>query len=124
MTWWSHPEDAEARRLDRCIQGGGEGEAEDAARVYRVDDAVVPETRGGVVGMALGFVLGADWRFERFLLLRRRFAAAHLRQHHRGLLAAHHRDARVRPHEQETRVVGAAAHAVVAGTVAAADDEG
>ena len=39
-----------------------------------------------------------------------------------GLLAAHHRDARVRPHPELARRVGAAAHAVVAGAERAADD--
>src|SRR5699024_9337499 len=45
-------------------------------------------------------------------------------QHAGGLLAAHHADARVGPHPEEARAVGAAAHGVVAGTEAAADDHG
>src|SRR5262249_56337231 len=45
-------------------------------------------------------------------------------EHGCGLLTAHDRDARIRPHEQEARAVGAAAHAVVAGAVAATDDHG
>src|SRR5690606_17466356 len=50
--------------------------------------------------------------------------AAHGRQHARGLLAAHHADARVRPHPQEAGAIGAAAHGVVAGAEAAADHHG
>src|SRR5262249_44212323 len=46
------------------------------------------------------------------------------REHTRRLLAAHHRDAGVRPHPQEARSIGAAAHAVIAGAIAAADDHG
>ena len=48
--------------------------------------------------------------------------AAHGCQHGRCLLAAHHRDPGVGPHPQEARVVGAPAHAVVAGAEGAADD--
>ena len=44
--------------------------------------------------------------------------AAHDGEHAGELLRAHHRDAVVRPGEHEARVVGAAAHAVVAGAVA------
>ena len=40
-----------------------------------------------------------------------------------GLLAAHHGDARIRPHPQEPRRIGAAAHAVIAGAVGAADHD-
>src|SRR5205823_2633670 len=40
------------------------------------------------------------------------------------LFAAHHRDAAVGPGKDEARIVGAAAHAVVAGTEAAADHDG
>ena len=47
------------------------------------------------------------------------------RQQHAGrLLAAHDRDLGLGPHEQQARLVGPAAHAVVAGPVAAADDHG
>ena len=45
-------------------------------------------------------------------------------EHAGGLLAAHHGDAAVRPHRQEARRIGAAAHAVIAGAEAAADDDG
>ena len=43
---------------------------------------------------------------------------AHRQQHVGRLLAAHHRDAGVRPHPELARAVGAAAHAVVAGAEA------
>ena len=46
------------------------------------------------------------------------------REHAGRLLAAHDRDAAVGPHPQEPRLVGAAAHAVVAGAERAADDDG
>ena len=49
--------------------------------------------------------------------------APHGGEHARRLLAAHHRDARIRPGEQEARRIGAPAHAVIAGAVGAADDE-
>jgi hypothetical protein len=79
--------------------------------------------------MALLLVLLADRRLERLVVGRAPAPAlgldpflAQQAQHRRRLLAAHHRDARVRPHPEEARAVGAPAHAVVAGAVAAADD--
>ena len=45
-------------------------------------------------------------------------------QHAGRLLAAHDADARVRPHPQEARAIGTAAHRVVAGAETAADDDG
>src|SRR5262249_20823605 len=101
------------------------------AGVDRVDDAVVPDARGGIVGMALALVLLADRRLERFVIRGAPAAALRLRrlltkepQHARGLLAAHDRDARVRPHPKKARAIGAPTHAVVARAVAAADDAG
>src|SRR5262249_22241307 len=50
--------------------------------------------------------------------------AADLGEHVRRLLAAHHRDARIGPGPQEARIVRAAAHRIVAGAEAIADDDG
>src|SRR5436305_15254499 len=52
----SHPEDAVADGLQRCVRGGRQGQGQDPAGVQRVDDAVVPEPGGGVVGVALRLV--------------------------------------------------------------------
>src|SRR5690606_9867071 len=97
----------------------------------RIDDAVVPQARGGVPGAALVLVLLAHRGLEALLVLGAPLAAAgldrvaaHGGQHAGGLFAAHHADARVRPHPQEAGAVGAAAHRVVAGAEAAADDHG
>src|SRR3954471_20337688 len=60
----SHPKDAELRFLDRRVERGGDREAEQPARVGRVDDAVVPEPCARIVGMALALVLLADRRLE------------------------------------------------------------
>ena len=126
-----HPEYAEARVFDRGVERGRQRQAQHAARVGRGDDAVVPQARGGVVRMAFALVLLADGRLERVFLGRRPVAAARLDavaldggQHAGGLLAAHDRDARVGPHEQHARRIGAAAHAVVAGAERAADQHG
>src|SRR5207302_2728242 len=56
----SHPEDSELGLSDRRIEARRNGERQQAAGVERVDDAVVPKARAGVIRMALGFVLGAD----------------------------------------------------------------
>src|SRR3954467_9979117 len=92
----SHAEDAEVRRLLGRVARHREREAEDAARVRRVDDAIVPEARGGVIGVALALVLLADRRLELLLLVLRPGAllrldavAPHGGEHAGGLLAAH-----------------------------------
>src|SRR5947207_385493 len=72
--------------------------------------------------MALALVLVADWLLEFLLLLFRGEISPHGSEYARGLLAAHDRDARVGPHPQHARTVGAAAHAVIAGAEGAADD--
>src|SRR6185369_18077668 len=103
----SHPEHAEALFLDRRIERSGYGQAEDPARIGRIDHAVVPQARARIVRIALALVLIADWRLEcLFFFLAPGFArglepvAAHGREHARGLLAPHDADARVRPHPQ------------------------
>src|SRR4051794_27628836 len=81
--------------------------------------------------MRLALELVEDGLLERGLLFAGPRAAARLdavtldgRQHAGGLLRSHHADAGAGPHPQEARRIGAAAHAVVAGTIAAADDDG
>ena len=126
----SHPEHAELRRLDRRVQRGGERQRQHARVSRRVDDAVVPQPRGGVVGVALRLVLLADRRLERLLLLGAPRARPWPRCRRAGPWRARSPPAR-RPsremrafghiHRKRGRV-GAAAHAVVAGAEAAADD--
>ena len=123
--------DAVAHRVERGVAGGGEGEGEDGAGVDGVDDAVVPQARRGVVGVALLFVARPDGGFERFFLFSGPvfaacgfLVAAYGGEHGGGLFPAHDGDAGVRPHPQEARRVGAPAHAVVSGAEGAADDDG
>ena len=42
----------------------------------------------------------------------------------RSLLAAHHRDTRIRPHPELARPVASSAHAVISGPVRSANDHG
>jgi hypothetical protein len=42
----SHPEDAVADRLEWSASAGGEGLGEDVSGVARIDDPVIPKTRG------------------------------------------------------------------------------
>src|SRR4029453_4797077 len=64
----SHPEDAEPGRLGgRRVEPGSERKGAHGAGVHGIDHAVVPQARGGVIGMALLFVLLADRRLERFV---------------------------------------------------------
>ena len=49
---------------------------------------------------------------------------SHLSQHAGSLLAAHHGNTRIGPHEHKARVIGAAAHAVIAGPKRAANQSG
>src|SRR6476619_4760375 len=128
----SHPEDAVARRRQRCAaRSRREPQAEHSAGIGRIDNAVVPEPGGGVIRRALLLVLGANRRGERLLLLARPRATAGLdaipaygRQNGRRLFAAHDGNPGVRPHPQEAWVVRTAAHAVIAGAEGTADDDG
>src|SRR5665213_1438360 len=127
----SHAEHAEARLGNRYRKTCGQSQAEAHAGIGRVDDAVVPEPCGGVVGMPLLLVLGAYGCGKLRLFVCTPLTAPgadrvppHGRQHARRLLPAHDADARVRPHPQEARPIGAAAHGVIAGAEAAADDHG
>src|ERR1700758_5446425 len=74
----SHPEDAEFRRQDRRVQRRRERQAEYAARLRGIDHAVVPQSRGRVVGVTLRLVLRADGRLERLLFLRAPLSALRL----------------------------------------------
>lgn len=73
-------------------------------------------------------LLEAGFRFRnllrrRILKLAQRPRLAHVPQHARRRLAAHHADAAVGPAKQKARVVGAAHHAVVARAVADAVEQ-
>ena len=108
--------------------GGGECEAQadHVAGLGGLDDAVVPQARGRVIGIALLGELGPRRAIDLGDLgvvgARLQAAAPQVGQHGRGDVGAHRGDARVRPGEQEARVEAAAAHAVVAGAERAADD--
>src|SRR4051794_27683992 len=68
VSWWfidsSHAEDAPGGLLNEGVEGGGEAEAEDHARIFRGDDAIIPEAGGAVVGVALALVGVQDWLHE------------------------------------------------------------
>src|SRR5829696_6105146 len=65
----SHPEDAELGRADRLVHRRGQAKRQRHAGVDRVEDAVVPQARRCIVGMALAVVLLDDRLLERGLLL-------------------------------------------------------
>src|SRR5439155_5087937 len=94
-----HPEDAVADVLDRGVLRRGKPESEHRARVQRIDDAVVPKSRGRVVGRSLSLVALARRAFE-LLALGVPWEVAHHREHRRSLLAPHHADAGVGPHPE------------------------
>src|SRR5215469_8313038 len=129
--WPLHAEEPETRVLVRRVAHGCERERQDPPCLQRIDHAIVPEPRRSVVGMALALVLLANRLFESILLLGRPTAARSLElsalhggEHARGLLAAHHGDARVGPLKEKSRRVRAPAHGVIARAVAAPDDDG
>ena len=106
-------------------QAGGKAQRDDPAGVGGVDDAVVPQPRAGIIRMALALVTLADRSLERSFVGGAGEAARFDRgQHRRRLFAAHDADPGVRPHPQEPRRESATAHAVVAGTKAAAGNDG
>ncbi len=127
----SHAEHAEAGVWNWGVERGTQAQRQHATSICRVDDAVVPQSRGGVIRVALRFILSADGRLEGFLFLRAPAAALgldavapHGGEHAGRLFTAHHADAGVGPHPQLTRAIGAAAHAVVARAEGASDDDG
>src|SRR6478735_10281599 len=106
--------DAELHRLECAplrLVADGEAEREHAARVARIDQAVVEETAGGVERVALALEGGDDLSLERGepglvdrLALSRRAVAHHDLHRARGLLGAHHRGLGGRPGEDEARM--------------------
>ena len=52
-----HPEDGRRALAQRRVRAGAERQTDDAARVERIDHAVVPEAGSGVIGMPLTLVL-------------------------------------------------------------------
>src|SRR5688572_17105743 len=131
-TWWgfllfisSHPEDAVLRLGYGRVVGSGDRQGQREPGVERVDDAVVEQPGRRVVRVTLAVVLLPDRLFERLLLfLGGEAALLHGGQDRGRLLTAHHRQAGVGPHPQEAGRVAPAAHGVVAGAEAAADDDG
>src|SRR5215208_4436107 len=126
-----HSKDTEAGRFDRSVRGGGEAKSQNHPGIHRVYDTVVPEPGGRVVRVPFLLVLLEDGPLELLALLVRHLSALalevvllHGQEDVRGLCSAHDADAGVRPHPQEARRVGAAAHTVVAGSEGAANDHG
>src|SRR5262245_11598286 len=64
-------QDAEARLRDRRVKGGGDAQAQHSACLRRIDDAVIPQAGGAVIGVALFLILGEDRCLELLLFLRR-----------------------------------------------------
>ena len=107
-----------------------DSERERLSCVHRVQDAIVPEPGGGVVGRPFAFVLVEDRTADGLLLfgaerlaLARELVALHGGQHASGLLSTHDRDAGIGPHPEKARIVRASAHSVVAGAERAANDD-
>src|SRR6185312_15184710 len=115
----SHPEDAVGDGFQRGVGTYRKGKPDTRSGSSRIDDAVIPQAGGRIVGVALVLVLLADGRLERLLLIRRprltgrgQLLTAHGGQHRRSLLATHHRDPRIGPHPQEARRIGPPAHRI------------
>src|SRR5690606_37845233 len=126
-----HAEHAKAGVFNRGVQGGGQAQGQNAPGIRRLDDAVIPQTRSGVVGVAFMFVLFADGGLEGFFFLGAPALAtsfqaitAHGSQHAGRLLTTHDRDAGIGPEKQQARAEGSATHAVVTGTKGAAQNHG
>src|SRR4029453_2771420 len=65
-----HPEDAEPRPRDRRVQRSRQSQREGLPRLRRIEDDVVPETRGRVVGRTFALVLLDDRDSNGLFLLR------------------------------------------------------
>src|SRR6516165_2803967 len=117
----SHPEDAEAGRLYRGVEAGGNRQCQGHPRIDGVDDPIIPQSRARIIGMTLSFVLRTDRRLE-FLVGLAVCRPPYLRQYRGRLLTAHDRDPSIRPHPQKAWRISSPAHAVIAGAKAAADN--
>lgn len=112
-----HPKNAKLRvlRLNTPAQGRPQSESQIAPRLLRRDDAVVPDSRRREHGLT--FTLDSS--------LQLRIRVFPHRLHDRAeLLRAHDGNLRIRPHPQESWGEGSATHAIVARTVAGANDDG
>src|SRR5215813_2616879 len=119
------------RPLKRSLIGGRQRNRQNRSRLARINDSVVPEPRRREIDIRLFLYLVFE-HLLRHRLLRlvylnacagRRVAFDDV--HHAGeLLSAHHGDAVVGPGEDESRVVGATAHGVIARAVTPADHQG
>src|SRR5688500_479082 len=67
----SHSKDAEPRLRDRRVERSGEAQGQRLARPRRIQDAVIPQPRRGVVGGSFALVLLQDGRADVLLLFRR-----------------------------------------------------
>src|ERR1700761_1050408 len=118
----SHPEYAVGDRLQRCLAHNAKRQPEHGPGVRGVDHTVIPQPRCREERVALILVLRADGRFERLLLVGRHLSP-HGGQHRRGLFTAHHRGARVGPHQEEAGATRPAPQRIVARTVGPADHD-
>src|SRR5215472_12592229 len=85
--------------INRRVERGRDTEGEHPAHVDWINDAIIPQPRGCIVGMTLGLILLADGSFELFLLVLGPFLALRLQavtpdrgEDGSSLFTAHHRD--------------------------------
>src|SRR6185437_12256302 len=126
-----HAESVGPQRSDFSLAADRQAKSQHSSRLPGIDEAIIPEPRGGEECRRLTVELRDDT-----LLHRREFGPIDRlaltllalfgddREHFRRLLAAHDGDAVVGPGEDEARIIGAAAHAVIAGAEARADMQG
>src|SRR5271167_3329418 len=81
-----HPKHAVGHRFQRRVCTNGQSEAEHISSIEWIDDAIVPEASGGVVGVSLLFVLPTNGSPETLLgISAPRFPSLfHLVATHRG----------------------------------------
>src|SRR2546423_13832361 len=110
-SWFSHPEHAEPGRWNRRVEARREREGQHGAGLRRIQDAIVPQTGGRVIGRAFQFVLVENRLPDPLILLGRelpvlagQLLALDRREHACRLLATHDGNARVRPHPEKPRL--------------------
>src|SRR5882724_2177361 len=106
-------------RIQRCRNG----DAQCIACIHRVQDAVIPQLRRGIVrgGLLLVRLQGLLSHLCKYCRISGlpyplELAQLHLHKGVCGLFASHHRDPVIRPAKEESPVESAPAHAVVAST--------
>jgi len=111
--------------LSRSTTSSSQGLSNNLSSIFRSNHTIIPESSTAEVATTFVIVLLLNLILEglNFLLRLTLELGVGEGEHSGGLVATHHGDAAVGPHEQEARIVGATTHTVVTSTIRATDQD-